>query len=136
WAGKGVVHRRQHAGLLARGRNRADVHAAQRWIDGRFEPDDFGLWADGRSDIGELFDGNETMRDAEPGQEIVNDVKRTAVDRATTQNLVAALELRHQRRRNRRHPATEEEGRLRPVDRRQFLLDRDDRGVFVARIKI
>ena len=137
-ARKGVVDHRQHAPARARRGDAADVHAAQRRIDRRLEPDACVV----RSLITRLG-RRELLERREPRRRSPNFVSRSfeqmqrpAVDRRAADDLVARRRVGHQERRRRALARREQQRLLGAIERRQLALDADDRRVGVARVQI
>ena len=103
-AREGVVDDRRHAGLPACRRHARDVHAPQRRIDRRLEPQHACLRPDEPSGVGQILERRKPGRDAEAGQILRHHLQRAAVDRGTAHDFLPRLQQAEQRRRRGRHP--------------------------------
>ena len=115
---------------------RRDVHAPQRGIDRRLEPEELRV---ARKECVRLAQARRasTNRARMPNlvEEVGQQVQRAAVDRRTAHDLVARRQQSEQRRRRRGLTAREYQRALGALERRELLLHGDDRRVRVSRIE-
>ena len=135
-AGERVVDHGHDTGLLARRRHLSYVDAAQGRVNRRFEPDHLRLGADDPIEVRQVVERNEAPLDAELGHQVFDNVERAAVNGRAAENFVARLQQRQQRRRDGRHPGTEQERGFRAVHRGHLLLDRHDCRVLIPGVEI
>ena len=91
-SGKRVVDARDDIRGAARRGDRLDVHAAQRRVDGRFEPHQLGLGPDDRRRVRQILERDEAAEDSHARQQRLDQMKGAAVDGRRADDFVAALE--------------------------------------------
>ena len=134
---KGVVDGGDDAGFPARPRRpcRRRIHSSVGLI-GDSKPNSI-LRLRPIADAGSASASIDTNRRAtELWQQVLEDMERAAVDRRTAHDLVAGLEQRQHRRRDRGHARTEQQRLLRAIERCQLLLRGYDRRVLIPRVEI
>ena len=131
-----VVDHRDHAVRATGVGDAADVHAAERRIDRRLEPEHLRLLRQHGLRLREIGEADEARRDARARQEIGDEVQRAAVDRRAADDLVAGLHQAEERRRRRRLARRGHHRRLGAFDDRDLGFDRLHRRIRVARVDV
>ena len=131
---EGVVDHQRRAGLVQDVGDGGDVDHLQRRIGRAFEEGGLGVGADRRLPGGEIGSLDQRRGDAETRQQLLDDVKTRAEQRPRGDDMVAGLELAHQRRGHRRHAAGGGARRLGALEQRHALLEHRDGRIGEARI--
>ena len=131
-----TVDDRQHTTRLADARDARNVHAAQRRVDRRLEPDDARASGYHTLEVRQIAERHEPRVNVEFREQIGEQVQRAAIDGRATYDLFARLDVRHQNGRRRALAGRKHQRRLRRVERGELLLHADDRRVGVPRIEV
>jgi len=108
-ARKRVVDHAHHATCPAGRGHAADVYASQMRVGRRLEPHQTRAVPNQRPGLPELVYRDEARADAEPRQQLVQQMERAAVHRRTADHFVAWLEQRQKQCGRRRHPRPEQQ---------------------------
>ncbi len=122
--------------ILGQGSDGGDVHQFQRRVGGGFQKEHLRVRSDGVFPGAQIASIHQRGLDAVLGAELFHHPAAGAEQSTRRHDMIARLQLAHQRRRHRAHAGSRGERRVRPFQRAHALLEHGDRGVLVARVDI